>query len=160
MGQDSILTYAEIVPTVDAGNAYAAGDLVFDATELTEVCPFARPSVVHSVQLLDEDDQGIAIDLYLLRSNTSQGTINNAYAPTDAQAREILARITIAAADYEDLTNSQQAYLSAPEGDAGMGQVVLPSASQNSLWMIGVTGGAPTYTASGLRIRVGFVAAG
>ena len=155
---DSVLTYAEVIPTLDT-NAYVAGDLLFDAVEIPHACPLGKPSVIYSVQVIDEDDQGIAMDLLILRSNTSMGTFNVAFSPTDAQAREILTEVEVLAADYIDYTNSQQAHLQYLS--TGTGFVLLPeNDGGHSLWLAGVTRGAPTHTASGIRIRLGFVTAG
>jgi len=146
----------EITLSLDT-NAYVTGDVLFDAQELVDVCKHGRPAVLYSLQLIDEDDQGMAIDLVFLRSNQSIGTENAAFSPSDAVAREILTEVPILAADYNDYTNNQQAIKQV--SDTGMGVVLKPTTG-TSLYVAVVTRGAPTHSASGMRLRVGLIQAG
>ncbi len=146
----------EITLTLDT-DAYADGDVLFDRQELANVCRHGRPAVLYSLQLIDEDDQGIAIDLLFLRSDQSIGTENAAFSPSDAVAREILTEVPILAADYNDYINNQQAIKQL--SDTGMGVIMQPS-SGHSIYVAGVARGAGTFTASGVRLRVGFIGLG
>jgi len=146
----------EITLSLDT-NAYVTGDVLFDAQELVDVCKHGRPAVLYSLQLIDEDDQGMAIDLVFLRSNQSIGTENAAFSPSDAVAREILTEVPILAADYNDYTNNQQAIKQV--SDTGMGVIMQPS-SGDSLYVAGIARGSGTFTASGVRLRVGFIGLG
>lgn len=146
----------EITLSLDT-DAYQDGDVLFDTQKLANVCRDRRPAVLCSLQLLDEDAQGIAIDLKFLRSNQSIGTENAAFAPSDAVAREILTEVPIAAADYDDLTNSKQ--VTRQVGDTGMGMIMQPTTGDD-LYVAGVARGAGTFTASGVRLRVGFIGLG
>ena len=150
------LVVVEITLSLDT-NIYASGDVLFDTQELEDVCPLGWPSVLYSLQLLDEDDQAAALDLLFLRSNQSIGTENDAFNPSDAVAREILTEVPILAGEYNDYTNSQQAIKQV--SDVGMGIVLQPTAG-TSLYVAGVSRGTPTYSATGMRLRVGFVPAG
>lgn len=135
-------------------NAYAEGDVLADRQEITNVLPGGVDcGVIQSVTLLDEDDNGRAIELIFLDSDVTIGTENSAVSITDANARKIVGRLNIAATDYSDLINSQFAQIR----NVGI-QFQLASGS-TSLWVAAVyrdeTG--DTYTAAGIRLKLGIL---
>lgn len=141
-----------ITLTVSADtSAYADNDLLFDTQELPGA--FRRnggSSLIHSVTLIDQDDQGVAIDLVFLDDSGSLGTENSAVSVTDAVAQGIAGYVSIVAADYTDLVNSQVATV------RGVGLQVQAASSDSSLYVAGIVrSGTPTYTASGLILKVG-----
>lgn len=133
-----------------AAEAYTANDLVADTQEIVGAVRVAGGSgVINFVRLLDGDDQGAAMDLYFVGASDSWGTEGGAVAPTDAEAAEIFGSVSIAASEYTDLIASQEATkpnqnipFKAPDGST-------------SIWVVAVTRGTPTYTASGLKLRLG-----
>lgn len=99
--------YVEVETVVDT-NAYISGDLLFDTTAIPMALDEANGTgIIHSVILLDKNDQAGALDLIFLRSSTSLGTINNALNISDTLADEIIGVVEIVAGDYVDLINSQ-----------------------------------------------------
>lgn len=131
-------------------NAYADGDVLAATQEITGFFPSSDSAVtLDSVFALDEDDQGIAFDLVFLNANTAIGTENSAPNISDANAQTIIGRIRVAADDYIDLGGSRIANLI---------DIRLPlksSSTSNSLWVGAITRGAPTHTASGIRLKFG-----
>ena len=136
---------------------YASGDLLADTQEVANFFANGHPAVLYSLQVIDEDDQAGAIDFLFLRSNQSMGTENSAFAPADAAALEILTEVPVLATDYNDYTNSQQAIKQV--SDTGMGVILKPT-SGTSLYIAAISRDTKTYTAAGVRVRVGLVQAG
>lgn len=139
----------DVTPTLDT-LIYAAGDVLFDTTEITGVARLIGGRVkLVSVVLIDEDDQGVALDLYFLRSNVSLGTFNAAPAITDANARELQGHVAVATGDWKDLGGARVACIE------NINLLMEPLAASLNLFVAAVTGGTPTHTASGLKLRFG-----
>lgn len=132
---------------------YAAGDLLADA----QVVPNAMKGAdclgtLHSITVIDEDDQKAAFTIYIANGNGSFGTENSAPSITDANARTILGFVDVATGDYKDLGGVSTAFKS------NIGMTVAPLAGGRDLYVAIVNGaGAPTFTASGLKLRLGFL---
>jgi hypothetical protein len=130
--------------------AYAAGDLIADAQAVTGLARSSgQGGVLVDLLVIDEDDQGVAIDIYLTQVSTSWGSENAAPTITDSVARSIQAIIPVAAADYKDLGGVKVAHIKniqavyETSGSADMYVAVVSNAS------------TPTYTASGVRLKWG-----
>ena len=140
----------DITLTMDTA-AYASGDVLFNPTaiplpRMPVDNPLALRGKIVSVQVLDEDNQGQPMDLVFLRSNPGNlETVNAAVSITDANAREIIGYVPVSS--YLALINSQQAF---PSFDP----IPFEVAAAN-LYVAGIARGAPTYTASGVRLRIG-----
>lgn len=131
-------------------SAYADNDVLAAPQEVTG---FFRVSGgrarLQSVVLLDEDDQGQDIDLIFLNADGSLGAENAAFGPTDAVARTVVGTLSIVAADYCDAGNSMIA-----SGEVNM--LMEAAAASTSVWVGAVVrSGTPTYTASGIRLKLG-----
>jgi hypothetical protein len=140
-----------VTPTLDTA-IYAADELLFNTTEI----PLAALHLgglarLESILLLDEDDQGVAMDLLFLDASTSLGTFNTAFAASDTLARGIVGRVNIATGDYVDCGGFRVAQ------KASLNMLMKAGSSASSLYVAGITrGGTPTYTASGLKFKFGF----
>ena len=147
------IEWIQITPTLDT-SIYASGDLLFDVTTITSAALGSGGAVeLVSCVVTDEDEQGTAIDIYLTSSSTSWGSLNAAVAATDAMSRSIQAYVPIAAADFKDIGG---ALVAMPTTSKNMGIICETSGSAN-LYAVGIVrSGTPTYTASGVRISLGF----
>lgn len=134
-------------------SAYADGDLLADTQGITSAFRVADGTgVIESIMVLDEDDQGTAMDLIFMGSSATLGTENSAPSVSDANARDILGRVRIDAADFVDLGGCRVATR------LGVGLVVKAASGTTTLYIGAVTrGGTPTYTASGVRVRIGLL---
>ena len=133
---------------------YADGDVLADTQEVARaVRAGPRSGLLQSVVVVDKDDQGAAMDLYVLDSNVSLGTENSGVSISDANAAKILGKVAIAAGDYYDMGGVRVA--------AGSNQrnLAIPVAvtSGTSLYLGAVSRGTGTYTASGVVVRLGFL---
>lgn len=144
--------YRTVTVTLSADtSAFASGDVVADTQIVPQVVRIPGDAAcLMSVKLVDEDDQGAALDIYLLNTSGSMGTENSAPSITDANSRAIQAIIPIATGDYKDLGGTRVANL-------GNLFKVVQTASGSDLYVAVVNGaGTPTYTASGLKLTLGF----
>lgn len=131
---------------------YASGDVLADTqvvTDYTSLFGASGAAVLTSLTVIDEDDQKAAFDVYFLDANVTMGTENAAPSITDANARNILGFVSIATADYKDIGGVSIACIK---------NIWLPANAPLGMWVAVVNGsGTPTYTASGVKLRLGFL---
>lgn len=134
-------------------SAYASADLVAD-TQLISSSFFDQLggcAIIDSVCLIDEDDQGVALNLVFTTASTSFGTENAAPSIADADARNIVGHVAVATTDYVDIGNSKIGT------KTNLGLVVKSDGSTRSLYLAVVNGsGTPTFTATGVRVKIGY----
>lgn len=130
-------------------SAYASGDVLADTQQMDAV--FRKTDgtgVIRHVTVFDQDDQKVAMTVYFLSANVAMGTENAAPSISDANALNICGRVKITAADYDDL--------------GGVGVACVPCdipvkavSGTDDLYIAVVNGtGTPTFTASGVKVRV------
>ena len=146
------LTLTDVTLTLDTG-AYASGDLLANTQVVTGAFSVTNgKGILHSVMVIDEDDNGAAFDLYFLSANNSFGSENSAPSIADADARDILCIVPIGTGDYKDLGGVKVAEVH------GLNRVVKAVSGSADLYVAAVNGsGSPTYTASGVKLRVGII---
>lgn len=139
----------DVTPVLDT-SIYADNDVLFVPIEITSVSD-VQGGVVKLVSAVcfDGDDQGTEVEVFLTTNSGSVGTINGALSPTDAIADDIVARLHFST--FNDLINSQNSILTAQD------QIIQLAAGSTSLYAFGVVrSGTPTYTASGMKLKLGF----
>lgn len=131
----------------------ASGDVMVVPQEITGVFRQSAGRIkLDSIVVLDEDAQGTAVDLVFSNANLTLGTLNAAISISDADARKITGHVAVAAADFKSYINSQIAV------KTGIGLILEAAAGSTSLWVSAVCrSGTPTYTAAGIRLKLGFV---
>jgi hypothetical protein len=145
------LVVLDLTLTLDT-NIYADGDLMVDATALTTAVRVAAgTSRLVSVVVLDEDDQGVAFDLLFLNAATSLGSLNAAVNLTDAMGRTLIGKVAVATGDYYDFGGCRAAFKS------DLNMLLKAASASTTLYVAAVSRGAGTYTAAGIRIKVGLV---
>lgn len=131
--------------------AYADGDVMADSQVVTNAVRVAGGrATLKSVVVVDEDDVGQAFDILFFSSNVSLGTENAAPSITDANARNFLGFVKVAAADYIDLGGVKVATKTSCE-------LMLEPASGRDIYVATIIRGAGTYTASGVSLKLGLV---
>lgn len=140
-------------------NQYADNDLLFDTQIVTGCCRAADvPTWCVGFRVLDEDDQtAFDMDLLFLSTSTSLGTENDAIGVSDANARNILGivQVTQAGTPSSDLANNTALYIGPNHKD--MPVFIVPASGTANCYIAGVLrSGTPTFTASGIRIRMYF----
>lgn len=128
-----------------------AGEVIADSQEITGAFrKLGATQELQSIVLIDEDDQGTAVDLVFMRALGVVGVENEVPSISDANSREIIGRISIAAADFTDLGGTREATLR----NIGL---LMKAGATTSLWIAAITrSGTPTYSAAGLKLRLGF----
>ena len=103
-----------------------------------------------SATLHDADDQGTEVWLYFTTNSGSVGAANAALSPTDAIADDIQGYIDFIT--YEDLINSQICH----RKNVRMICQCADGATDMYCFAV-VRSGTPTYTASGLKVKLGII---
>lgn len=143
------IVYSDVTLSLDT-SAYTSGDVLAETQVVTDALRWADGcGLIQSVVVVDEDDQGVALDLHFFSANRSLGTENAAPNISDANARDHLGVVAVAAGDYKDLGGVRVATVK------GIGLAVKAASGTKDIYVGAVTGGTPTHTASGLRLRIG-----
>jgi hypothetical protein len=129
----------------------ADDDVIADTQEVTNAFNADGFALLQSLILIDEDDQKQDVDILFFNGSGTLGTENSGASISDANARNYLGKVSILIADYLDL------------GGVAVAQAVncglilkAISLATPSLYVAAVCrSGTPTYTASGLKLRLG-----
>lgn len=142
----------DVTPVLDT-SAYTSGDVLFVPIEVTAAARYVGARVeLHSIIVSDGDDQNCDIDLVFSNADITLGTINSAVSISDADAAKIIGYVTLGSAEMKDLINSRLYVL------GNIGQTLQLGSATNSLWLSGICrSGTPTYTASGMKIKLGLL---
>lgn len=140
-----------ITPTVDT-NAFGSGDQISTKQTIDGASSGSGSGCnLEKVVVIDKDKQKSALKLFLFDDDPTVASVENAAA--DVSDAEVLAKcigvVSIAAGDYSDLNASSVATVSPRLG-------VRPKKGTNTLYMLIVSAGTPTYTASGLAFKFMF----
>ncbi len=139
----------EIMPTLDT-NAHSAGDVLITAMALENAVRVdGGKSILHSVKVIDRDDQGAEMDIFFFDRDVTFGTKNSAPSISDAEATHYEGSITIGSGDYEDLGGSKVATAK------GLGLGIRGNAT--SIYVAALTQGTPTHTVNGLTLKFYFI---
>jgi len=146
------VSYIDVTLSLDT-SAYTSGDVLADTQVVTNAMRVNDGlGILQSVVAVDEDDQGAAFDLHFFSANSSLGTENAAPSIADADARNWLGKVAIATGDWADLGGVRVACI------ANINLAVKPASGTRNLYVGVINGsGTPTYTASGVRLRLGFL---
>lgn len=146
----SIVDVFDVTLTLDT-SAYADGDVFADTQSVgTVFLNSGGGRTLMSVHVLDEDDQGMGFDLIFFDANTSLGTENSAPSISDANARGIIGRVPISNSEFYDIGGSRLATRT------GINLPLQGNAS-STLYVAAIIRGTATYSANGVRLKLGFV---
>lgn len=135
----------EITLSLDT-NAYAAGDLLADVQEITNCGEKESDVLLVSVTAIDKDDQGVDFDVFFTNDSTTWGTENSAPSQADTVSDGVQACVTMDS--WKDIGGAQIS-------SVGGINKLLELTSTGSIYIACVARGAPTYTASGVVLKVG-----
>lgn len=144
-------SYIDVTLTLDT-SIYVANDVLSDTAAIANAMRVNDGTgVLESIQLLDIDHQGQAIDLVFMSANRVLGTKNAVVSISDADAADILGHVQISTGDYIDLVASHSAC------KVGIGMVIKPVSGGKTVYVGAILrSGTPTYTAAGIKLRLGF----
>lgn len=133
-------------------SAYTAGDVLADTQAVSNAMRIINGNgLLNSVIVIDEDDQNQPLDLVFLSANVSLGTENAAASITDANARNILGIVRINSYDWIGLGGVGIATIT------GLTLGLQAASGTPDIYIAAITRGAPTHTASGIRIRLNII---
>jgi len=143
-----------ITPTLDT-NAYTGGDLLFDSTEIANAVRVnGGTCIVQSITIIDKDDQLKPMKLIFADAATDFGTVNSAPDPDDTEVATVVGHYEVS---IDDSANNIDLGGASVHCHRNVGLVLKAGAATTSLWVAGMTMGAPTHTASGLVIKLGIL---
>ncbi len=133
-------------------SAYASGDLIADTQQIDA---FFRKTdgtgVISSISIIDEDAQGVALYVIFMSTTTSLGSENSAPNITDANLTAgFLGIVSVATTDYVTLSGAKVATIK------NINLPVTAVSGTDDLYIAVLNStGTPTFTASGLEMRIG-----
>lgn len=142
-------TVVDVTFTLDT-SAYASGEVLSDVIAIPRAALSPGGSVVlDSLTIIDEDDQKQPLTAVFLDTNNSLGTKNSTPNISDANARKVLGHVPVVANDYLDLGGVSIACV------RNLGLVLKCDPGSTTLYLALLSGGTGTYTANGLRGKIG-----
>lgn len=132
---------------------YAAADVIVATQAISNLSRVKNiGGLLKSLILIDEDDQKAALDIYFLDANVSFAAANAPAAPSDAAARSLLGKVAVLTTDYRDLGGVATASFT------NLDMILKPALDSSDVYVAVVNGaGTPTYTAAGLKLRLGII---
>lgn len=146
-------SYIDVTLTLDTA-IYASGDVLSDTATVTNAMRInGGTGILQSIAVIDQDDQKAQLKIFVLGATASLGTKNAAPSISDTDALNILGNpITIETTDYTDLGGVSIA------GKDNIGKVVKAATGSRNIFIAVLNGtGTPTYTAAGIKLRLGFL---
>jgi hypothetical protein len=145
------MRYVDVTLTLDT-SAVADGDVAGNPVEIIgAVRQNGGYAKLQSIVVIDEDNVGVAGDLYFSQANTALGTLNSAPSITDANARTSLGVVQLAAADFRAIGSNLKIATK-----TGVNLIVKAVADTQSIFVGLIARAGATYTANGVRLRLGF----
>lgn len=122
-------------------DAYAAGDVVGGLLTL-DASGIVEGSTLNSVLVVDDDDEKAALYLYLFNAAPTTIADNAAFAPTVADLKKLITRVTVPAASYVTLNGN--AYVDVTD----IGKVLTGFTGSLYGYLVTQAATTPTYTAA------------
>lgn len=136
--------FVELNPTIDT-NAYSAGDVVGG---LLTIPVGPNGATLRQVKLIDLDNEGAELSLYLFRSTPTAILDDAAFASnmTGADIRKLIDEpLVFAAADYNTINSLKYQIKGGQVDGTGLGIEVRPT--DGNIYAYAVCTGTPTYAA-------------
>lgn len=143
-------TIVSVTPVLDT-NIYASGDQLGSFFTISGALKNFRSGLLESLTIIDKAKQKSVLNVLLFNASTALASSDNAALDiTDAlMASNCLGYVPVAAADYKDLNASSVATV------RGLNMSV--SSTTDDLYGIILSGGTPTFAASDLVLKFGFL---
>ena len=132
--------------------AYASGDLIADTQQIDAFFRKADGTgVINSINIIDEDAQGVALYIIFMSTSTSLGTENSAPNITDANLTAgFQGIVSVATTDYVTISGAKVATIK----NIGLPVKAVSGTDDIYIAVLNATG-TPTFTAAGLEMRIG-----
>ena len=154
--------YVDVVPVMYSADALDANDVACATFLIENACKFPDiPVELFQWRVIDYDDNtAINLDLILFNENVVLGTPDSAIDITDAHMAYWLGNTRAVSTSWYDFINAKACLVN--EGSAPIGNLinmpihVIPKAGTRNIYGALVNSGTPTYTASGIHLRLFF----
>ena len=142
----------DVTLTTDTSQ-YASGDVIADTQVVSNAFGFSYTGgILQTVTIVDSDDQGAALYIYLMDGSGSMGTENSGPSISDGNAGNVMGIITVATTDYQDVGGAKVGFLS------NLAIPIHAAAGTRDFYVAVVNGtGTPTYSATGIKLRFGIL---
>jgi hypothetical protein len=133
-------------------SAYASGDLIADTQQIDTFFRKADGTgVINSINIIDEDAQGVALYIIFMSTSTSLGTENSAPNISDANLTAgFQGIVSVGTSDYVTISGAKVATI------RNIGLPVKAVSGTDDIYIAVLNStGTPTFTASGLEMRIG-----
>ncbi len=132
--------------------AYASGDLIADTQQIDAALRVSDgKGVLQSITIIDEDNQGVALYILIMRTSTSLGTENSVPNISDANLTAgLIGIVPVATTDYITLSGAKVACIK----NIGLPIQAVTGTDDIYIAVLNATG-TPTYTATGLEMVLG-----
>lgn len=133
-------------------SAYASGDLIADTQQIDAFFRKADGTgVINSINIIDEDAQGVALYIVFMSTSTSLGTENSAPNISDANLTAgFQGIVSVATGDYVTISGTKVATIK----NIGLPVKAVSGTDDIYIAVLNATG-TPTFTAAGLEMRIG-----
>lgn len=143
------LDVIDVTLTLDTA-IYTSGDVLSDTVTLTNAMRVTGgKGILHTITVIDEDDQGATIEFYFFKATQSLGTKNSAPNISDAAARDLLCHVSIDTSAYVDLGGVKVVTT------YGLGMVLEAASDSRDIFVGTITRGTPTHSANGIKVKFG-----
>jgi hypothetical protein len=142
-----------VIPTLDT-SAYATGDYIAKVECAGFFSGLGRAAILQSLVIVDQAKQKAALDILFFNADpTVASAVNAAIDITDAEMiAKCIGSLSVVTGDYiTDLAASSLAT------QKNLNLLLDASDTSQSLWLVLVSRGSPTYAASSLSIKLGAV---
>lgn len=139
-------------PVLDT-SAYATGDRMGSVVTLSDLHPgFNQQLIIRSINVIDLEKQNAAFDIMLFNALPTVASADNAAIDiSDAEVTKLVGVVPVATGDY---TTAFAGCGQATKANVGL--VVQTAELDNTLYMLLVSRGSPTYAAGSLVIKIAF----
>lgn len=133
-------------------SAYASGDLIADTQQIDAFFRKADGTgVINSINIIDEDNQGVALYVIFMSTSTSLGSENSAPNISDANLTAgFQGIVSVGTADYVTISGAKVATIK----NIGLPVKAVSGTDDIYIAVLNATG-TPTFTAAGLEMRIG-----
>lgn len=148
------------VEVLTSSTAYSTGDNIGGIIKLPDVVlSKGGTAILKSIVVKDDADQKKDLTFLFFNENPSNGSTivdNTIFAWGNAAFPKEIAKIKVAAADYDSYGSSPSKAIADIDN---LAKVIQTNKNTTSIWMVIIAVGTPTYTASNscLSIRLGFL---
>lgn len=145
-----------VFETGSTATTYSTGKVIGTPTEIVKAMQdAAMTGILESLTVLDQEGQAVALDIWFFKTlPTSQGADTANFALNATDLLNVLGRISVATGDYTKNVAGNVAEAT----KTALGLSLVSGKGNQSIWMVVVCRGAPTWgTAKSLKVRLGIL---